>query len=139
MARIKFFSESVNFKISHPQKTSRWIKHVIHTEGLASGEINIIFCSDEYLRAINVEYLDHDTYTDIITFDNSEESGTVDGDIFISIDRVNENAIKLTTAFEDELHRVIIHGILHLLGYNDKNPGERAQMRQKEDACLSLR
>ena len=136
MAAVHFFSEALEFKISHPQKVSRWIKNVIRSEGFVLGELNIIFCGDEHLRGINIEYLSHDTYTDIITFDNSDEAGSVEGDIFISIDRVRENSTALLTSFEDELHRVIVHGVLHLMGYKDK---EKVEMRQKEEACLSLR
>jgi len=102
------------------------------------GFLNFIFCSDNYLLKINVEHLNHDTYTDIITFDYSKED-RISGDIFISIDRVEENAKSHKTSFENELHRVIIHGVLHLLGYGDKEPGQKAEMRQKEDFCLSLR
>ena len=139
MAAVHFFSEAVEFKISHPQKVSRWIKNVIRSEGFVLGELNIIFCGDEHLRGINIEYLSHDTYTDIITFDNSDEAGSVEGDIFISIDRVRENSTALFTSFEDELHRVIVHGVLHLMGYKDKTRKEKVEMRQKEEACLSLR
>lgn len=136
---VQFFYEAVDFKLSHPQKVSRWIKAVIQTDGFTSGSINVIFCSDEHLRGINIEYLDHDTYTDIITFDNSEKTRNLEGDIFISIDRVRENSYEAHTSFEDELHRVIIHGILHLMGYKDKTLKDKTAMRRKEDACLSLR
>ena len=102
------------------------------------GDINYIFCSDNYLHQINFQYLDHDTFTDIITFDQSDKD-QIEGDIFISIDRVHENANERNISFVNELHRVMIHGILHLLGYNDKTPKEKQLMREKEDECLSLR
>lgn len=139
MAAIRFFVEGVDFKLSHPQKVSRWIRAVIQNEGFIPGGINIIFCSDDHLRGINIDYLNHDTYTDIITFDNSEEEEILEGDIFISIDRVRDNSQREHTSFEDELHRVIIHGILHLMGYKDKTVKDKSEMRSKEDACLSLR
>ena len=139
MAKVLFFSESVDFSIARPLRVIRWIKRVIQTEGFTPGNLNIIFCSDDVLMGINVEYLNHATYTDIITFDNSEQSETIEGDIFISIDRVKENAGQLGCPFEDELHRVIIHGILHLMGYGDKQPKEKHLMRAKEDACLLIR
>ena len=139
MAKVLFFSESVDFSIARPLKIVRWIKRVIKTEGFTPGDLNIIFCNDEGLREINIQYLNHTTYTDIITFDHSEEPGIVEGDIFISIDRVKENAIKLGSLFDDELHRVIIHGVLHLIGYRDKQPEEKKLMRLKEDACLLMR
>ena len=103
------------------------------------GELTFIFCSDEYLHKINLEYLDHDTYTDIITFDNADEDGTIEGDIFVSVERVKENAADLKIPFEDELHRVLIHGVLHLLGHDDTTPELKAAMRKEEDKCLSLR
>jgi len=101
--------------------------------------VNYIFCSDQYLLKINQEYLNHNTYTDIITFENTEETGKLEADIFISIDRVKENAQKLASNSDSELHRVIIHGVLHLLGFNDKTEADKNRMREKEDACLSLR
>jgi probable rRNA maturation factor len=102
-------------------------------------EINYIFCSDSYLLSLNKGFLKHNTLTDIITFDNSEGTGSMEGEIYISIERVKENATKYDVSFEDELNRVMIHGILHLLGYKDKKPSEKALMRKKEEAYLSLR
>jgi metalloprotein, YbeY/UPF0054 family len=139
MARIRFFSESIDFSIPRPLKVTRWIKDVIKKEGFVPGDLNFIFCDDDGLLEINVDFLDHDTYTDIITFDNSEEEGVIEGDIFISVDRIKENAANLLLPFEDELHRVMIHGVLHLMGYKDKRPEEKKAMREKEDACLELR
>ena len=139
MALINFFTEEISFKLLHPRKTSAWIKKVVAKEKASISEVNLIFCSDDYLLEKNIEYLNHKTYTDIITFDYTEGSGPLEGDIFISIDRIKENAEKFSRPFDDELHRVIIHGILHLIGYNDKTPEEKTQIRKKEDASLSLR
>lgn len=140
MAAVNFFFQDTPFKLKNSQKISRWIKSAIKAERSSLNELNFIFCSDESLLKINIEYLNHQTYTDIITFDNRDEStGPLEGDIFISIDRVTENATKLKVGFDDELHRVIIHGVLHLLGYGDKTSHKKAEMRKKEDAYLSLR
>ena len=139
MSSLHFFEEEINFKLPHPRKTSNWIKKSIEQEKQKLLELNFIFCSDEYLKGINIRFLDHKTYTDIVTFDTSENSGLIQGDIFISVDRVRENAIKFNTGFDEELHRVIIHGVLHLIGYSDKSPQKKAAMRKKEDAYLSLR
>lgn len=138
MPSINFFSEEIPFQLKHPRKTTRWVKEAITSEGKILADLNYIFCTDEYLYSINLEYLNHKTYTDIITFDNSEEADSIQGDIFISIDRVKENAGKLNVSFEQELHRVIIHGVLHLVGYSDKTPRQKSLMRKKEDAYLSL-
>jgi rRNA maturation RNase YbeY len=116
-----------------------WIFETIKAEQKQLGELNYIFCSDEYLLKINKEYLNHDTLTDIITFDNSEEALTIEGDIFISIERVQENAQELKVSFEEELARVMIHGVLHLVGYKDKTLEDSQKMRAKEDHYLSLR
>jgi rRNA maturation RNase YbeY len=138
MASVNFFSQTIPFKVSSPRKTANWIKATIQKEKYSLGELNFIFCSDEELYQINLEYLNHKTFTDIITFDNSEEKGVVEGDIYISVDRVKENAAKYGSEFSNELKRVIIHGVLHLLGYNDKSPNHQKEMRKKEDAYLSL-
>ena len=139
MAKVNFFSEDVSFKLSNPIKVSRWIQSVVTAEKHKLENLNYIFCSDQYLRKMNIEYLNHTTFTDIITFSNSERRGTIEGDIFISIDRVKENASKFSQDFQDELHRVMVHGALHLLGYKDKTKAEKGRMREKEDAYLSLR
>ncbi len=139
MAFIRFFTESINFKITNPRKTRVWIRGVAKLENRAISEINYIFCSDAYLLELNQRFLKHNTLTDIITFDNSEESKAINGEIYISIERIKENANSLKTNFEDELHRVIIHGILHLIGYKDNKKSEKALMRKKEEAFLSLR
>jgi rRNA maturation RNase YbeY len=139
MALINFFSEEIKFKLDHPIKTTRWIKEVIKAEKKSLNQLNFIFCSDLYLLQINKEYLNHKTLTDIVTFDNSDGDKSILGDIFISVDRVVENADQFKASFDQELHRVIIHGVLHLIGYGDKDDRSKAKMRKKEDAYLSLR
>lgn len=138
MAAINFFTEKIRFKLSNERKTSNWIKSIVKKEGYSISEINFIFCSDEHLSEINHQYLNHKTLTDIITFDYSIEKN-LQADIFISIPRVKENATKFKVEFETELHRVIIHGVLHLMGFTDKTKSQKSIMREKEDACLSLR
>ncbi len=134
---ISFHSEHINFHLDSEDDILLWISKTIKEEGYSPGEITYIFCSDEYLHKVNLEYLNHDTYTDIITF-NYCEAKTINSDIFISIDRVKENAQTYNVKFHEELNRVIIHGILHLIGYNDKSPEEQEEMRAKEDFYLSL-
>ncbi len=113
-----------------------WLNKVCNSHDKKLGEINLIFCSDEYLLNMNKEYLQHDYYTDIITFDYYEE--LVSGDLFISLDRVRENAAVLGVAFIEELYRVVVHGTLHLLGFGDKSPDEEARMRSLENDALLL-
>ncbi len=117
----------------------KWLKASIEKEGFKLGELNFIFCSDEYLLGINQQYLNHDTYTDIITFDNSDKEKLIVSDIFISIERVKENALTFKTNEFDEVCRIMIHGTLHLLGYKDKGKTAKALMTQKEDEHLSYR
>lgn len=138
MNSISFFVEDVKFNLKNKTALRAWIKKIVESEGYQIDQINYIFCSDEYLLKINKEHLDHDYLTDIITFPLSD-SDTIEADIFISLDRVKENSGKLNLYFLDELHRVIIHGVLHLLGYGDKTSEEKSLMRKKEDLCLSLR
>jgi probable rRNA maturation factor len=139
MAVVNFFTEDIDFKIPYPRKTSAWIKASVEKERKVLRELNYIFCSDSHLLNINREYLNHTTLTDIITFDSSEQPKEIAGDIFISIERVAENARKFKTDFVDELNRVMIHGALHLIGYSDKSSAAKIQMRKKEDRYLSLR
>ena len=139
MPSINFFEEDISFKLKKKTLVKKWIKATIEAEGFLLNELNYIFCSDQYLLEINQQYLDHDTYTDIVTFDNSEKDKVIEGDIFISIDRIRENALKFNTGEENELHRVIIHGALHLLGYTDKKPASKKIMTGKEDHYLSFR
>ena len=136
---INFFAEESTFSPKSKTILKNWIADTINQEKHQLQELNFIFCSDNYLLKINQEYLKHDTYTDIITFDNSEEKGQIVGDIFISIDRVKENAKNFNTAFLDELHRVMIHGTLHLLGYPDKKKEEKDLMTEKENQYLNTR
>ena len=139
MPAINFFEEDISYKLKNKSPVRRWITETISAEGSRLKELNYIFCSDVYLLQINQQYLSHDTYTDIITFDNSEEEGSIAGDIFISIDRIRENAAKFNVTESDELHRVIIHGALHLLGYGDKKPADKKRMSEKEDFYLATR
>lgn len=134
---IRFFSEDIEFKLTTPGRIRQWITKSALKEKKATGEINYIFCSDKYLLALNQQYLNHDTLTDIITFDNSERK-TISGEIYISVERVVENSAKYGVELENELRRVIIHGVLHLCGYKDKSATQKSAMRKKEDACLSL-
>ncbi|WP_436514451.1 rRNA maturation RNase YbeY [Ekhidna sp. To15] len=136
--KIHYFYEDVDFRISHEKHLSDWITSVVHSHDFIISEINYIFCTDEYLLEINRQHLNHDYYTDIITFDNADEPDQIESDIFISIDRVKENASNHSTHTDVELHRVMIHGILHLIGFGDKSDQEKKVMREKEDACLSL-
>ena len=133
---INFYSEN-DFEFQEEKSFDTWIRKVISSEEKQLGEINYIFCDDHYLYKINLKFLDHDTYTDIISFDNSE-GNELNGDIFISTDRVTENAKEYNVDFSEELKRVIIHGILHLCGYGDKTESEAALMRQKEDEKIAL-
>jgi rRNA maturation RNase YbeY len=139
MSAISFFEEDISFKPKNKLALRGWIKDAITAEGYKLSELNYIFCSDSYLLQINRRYLNHDTYTDIITFDNSDLEKTIVGDIFISAQRVMENAAKFKTSPIDELHRVMIHGALHLLGYKDKTPESKILMTQMEDKYLAQR
>jgi len=139
MPAIQFFEEDITYKLKNKTAVRQWITETIQAEGYKLKELTYVFCSDSYLLQINQQYLDHDTYTDIITFDNSEIANTIIGDIFISIDRIRENALKFSTTEADELHRVIIHGALHLLGYTDKSAPDKKKMTLKEDFYLNKR
>lgn len=136
---IHLFEEDINIKIKNKLAIKKWLKNTVELEKKKLGELNYIFCSDEYLLEMNVSYLNHDTLTDIITFDNSETEGLIVGDIFISVDRVEENAKKFEVEFAEELHRVMVHGALHLLGYKDKKKEEKEKMREKENYYLKKR
>ncbi len=138
MANIHFFNEDLDFSLANQPIITQWLQQLIVQERFDLVELNYIFCSDPYLHQMNVDYLGHDTYTDIITFDNSESSHTIEADIFISIDRVKENAPSYHTSFEKELHRVMAHGLLHLFGFPDKTEEQKEEMRKREEACLSL-
>jgi rRNA maturation RNase YbeY len=129
---IKYYSEDVSFPKLQRRRTTNWIKSVIEAEGGNSGDISFVFCSDTYLLDINKRFLKHNYFTDIVTFDYVV-GNKIGGDIFISIDRIAENKIDFNTTFENELNRVIVHGILHLLGYNDKHKNDKLLMTEKED------
>lgn len=135
---ILFFTEETNFLFKDKRKIRQWIRSCLHKEKRTLGFVNFVFCPDSFLLQLNIKYLGHHTLTDILTFDNSVPIGIVSGDIFISIERVKENSIKFSTSFKNELHRVMIHGILHLCGYTDSLKSEKAAMRSKEDYYLSL-
>jgi rRNA maturation RNase YbeY len=134
---IYYEAIDVSFPKIKRRNASYWIKNVIIQYHKRVGEITYIFCSDEEILRINRQYLNHDYYTDIITFDYTE-SDTVSGDLFISLDTVNSNAEKFGTDYREELSRVMIHGVLHLCGFKDKTPQEEQQMREKENEALAL-
>jgi probable rRNA maturation factor len=136
---IQFHTEDYEFELENENRTAKWLEGIINNEKFVLMDLNYIFCSDEYLLKINQEYLAHDTFTDIITFDNSESEFEIEGDIFISIPRIIENAKTFETPFDQELHRVLVHGVLHLMGHSDKTEEEQERMRKSEDYYLSLR
>ncbi len=135
---ISYQTEGVRMPDIKKRETTRWIKAVAASYGKKTGEIGYLFVDDEKILEVNREYLGHDYYTDIITFDYCE-GDTLNGDLVISLDTVRTNAEKFHKAYDEELHRVIIHGILHLCGINDKGPGEREQMEAAENRALALR
>lgn len=134
---ISFFSEDIDFTLKHKQRISLWLCTVIRRRRYKVGVINVIFCSDTYLLDINRKFLCHDYYTDIITFDYCE-GPFVSGDLYISIDSVRENAYSFNQPFSRELHRVIVHGILHMVGFDDKEEYDSLLMHSQEDKCLEL-
>ena len=135
---VSFFTEDIKFPFKEKRLTSRWLKFVAESEAKRLGDISVIFCSDNYILDVNIKYLQHDYYTDIITFDYCE-GNKLSGDLFISVDSVRENASFYGTEFSDELNRVIVHGLLHLIGYDDHTEEDIAQMRAKENYYLSQR
>ena len=137
-SNIFFHSEKIDFTLPYQPVIINWINSTADQEGQTIQSLNFIFCSDEYLHQINVEYLQHDTYTDVITFPFMENGKPIEGDIFISIDRIKENTESFKTTFENELHRVMIHGTLHLLGFGDKTPEEKLKMTEKENEYLDI-
>ncbi len=136
ISTVLFFKEGVTFRLNQQSDLQKWIVKAAKNEGYAIEQINYIFCSDKYLKKMNVDFLNHNYYTDIITFDNSIEKKKIIADIFISIDTVRLNATEYKTNFNNELHRVMIHGLLHLVGYSDKNPKLQTEMRMREDFWL---
>ena len=135
---VQYQTQDCSFRFSGRRKTTDWIRRTAKAEGHRTGDITVVFCSDTALLEINRRYLSHDYYTDIITFDYCE-GDVISGDLFISLDTVRTNAERVGATYEEELHRVIIHGILHLCGINDKGPGEREIMEAAEDKALALR
>jgi probable rRNA maturation factor len=134
---IDFFNHDIDFPLIVPVQVEVWVARVIRKYGKKEGTINYIFCSDKYLLEINKEYLNHDYFTDIITF-NYNERDIISGDIFISLDTVKANAEEYKVTYDNELLRVIIHGILHLVGFNDKTEDQKKEMRHKEDDALNI-
>ncbi len=134
---IEYQQTNVDLKLNE-QRTTDWLEKVVSIENSVLGDVGYIFCDDGFLLGINTKFLQHDTFTDIITFSNTEQVGIISGEIYISVERVMENATILRTDFDNELHRVIVHGILHLLGYMDKEEKDELLMRQKEDYYLAL-
>ena len=135
---VRYFFEDTPFQFKPKRLTSSWLKMVAESEIRKLGDINVIFCSDNYILDINQKYLQHDFFTDIITFDYCEDK-TLSGDLFISVDSVRENSLFYKTDFREELLRVIVHGILHLIGYDDHTPEEQKLMRSKENYYLDFR
>ena len=135
---VSYFTEDITFNFKEKRLNSRWLKFVAESESKRLGDIAIIFCSDNYILDVNIKYLQHDYFTDIITFDYCEGK-KLSGDLFISIDSVRENAAFYKTEFAQELNRVIVHGLLHLIGYDDHTPEDVAVMRAKENYYLSQR
>jgi rRNA maturation RNase YbeY len=134
---IRFAVQDINFELFQAENVKKWISEVVQRRQKRVGNISYLFCDDEYLLGVNQQYLNHDTYTDIITFDYVA-ADLISGDIMISVDRVGENAEKFGVPFVQELHRVIIHGVLHLLGQGDKSDSEAAEMRRQEEEALAL-
>lgn len=135
---VSYFLEDVKFEFKHKRVNNAWLKMVAESEVKKLGNINIIFCSDNYILDVNMKYLQHDYFTDIITFDYCEKN-ILSGDLFISIDSVRENSVFFKTEFADELNRVIVHGLLHLIGYDDHTEADQKLMREKENYYLELR
>ena len=131
------FNYETDFELENEAQYEDWISRIIQSEGFDEGEINYIFCDDEYLHKINVEYLDHDTLTDIISFDYTV-GNLIQGDIFVSIERVKDNANDFNVSFDEELKRVLSHGVLHYCGYKDKSPEDEALMRSKEEEKMQM-
>lgn len=137
-SRINFFNENLEYIVQKKKELRRWIFKVIEGEGYVAGELNFIFCDDQLLLGLNEKYLNHNTLTDILTFSLEDKEGVVGGDIYISIQRVKENAVSFRQKTAVELHRVMIHGVLHLIGYKDKSKQEKLEMTEKENFYLGI-
>jgi rRNA maturation RNase YbeY len=137
--RIHFFLEGISYQLRNKAGLRQWIDMIITTENEEYHDVNIILCSDEFLNQLSLTYLSRDHFTDVMTFDFSETDQVASGDIYISLPRVRDNARKYGISLKDEIHRVMVHGILHLLGYDDKRSRDRQRMTEKENLYLSLR
>lgn len=135
---ISYYNEDISFNLKGKLLNNRWLKMVIESEIKKTGDISVIFCSDRYILDVNMKYLQHDYFTDIITFDYCE-GDRISGDLFISIDSVRENSLQYGVEFENELDRVMVHGVLHLLGYDDHTPEDIAVMREKENYYIQMK
>lgn len=133
---INFYPEDIDFKLDQPELISKWINSAVEEEGKSVFSLSFVFCSDTYLHELNVQYLQHDTLTDVITF--PYEDNPIEGDIYISIDRIMDNAEQFGVSVMEELSRVMIHGTLHLMGYGDKSPEEKEIMTKMENKYLTL-
>ncbi len=138
MSVVRFFTENITYLLRKKREIRQWILDTIVREGMTAGDLNVILCDDAYLLELNLKYLRHKTLTDILTFAFDDENGRVSGDIYISVTRVKENAEKFGVRTEEELHRVIIHGVLHLTGYKDKTREDKERMRGKENEYLAI-
>jgi probable rRNA maturation factor len=134
---IRFFTEEIDYSPKNKRILKNWIKEIVTSHRKSCGDINFIFTNNKHILEINLKYLNHDYFTDIITF-NYDEDSVIAGDIYISIDTVRQNSLNFSTTFTDEIHRVIIHGVLHLLGYNDQTEVDKKEMTKAEDKSLSL-
>jgi rRNA maturation RNase YbeY len=139
MLNIRFYNSEIGFLPKATTKLRGWLNAVAKHEGQQIKEINYIFCSDEYLYKMNLQFLGHDDYTDVITFENTNKADFIEGEVYISYHRIKENAKKYNLLIVNELHRVMVHGLLHLLGYKDKTPANKKEMTTKEDFYLNLR
>lgn len=139
MSSVNIYNQDVSYTIKNKKKLYAWLKEVASSHGCTIKQINYILCNNKYLLGINIEFLNHDALTDVITFPYNEQCDSIEADIFISIEMVKENAGDRNLKCKDELNRVMVHGLLHLLGYGDKSEKEKKRMRQKEDYFLSLR
>jgi rRNA maturation RNase YbeY len=137
MGKISFFKVDCKYRLSHRKQIDEWLKSSVSMEGWEMGKVHIVLCSDEYLLTLNQKFLKHNTYTDIITFQGDRE-GFVEGELYISLERIKENAGKFSVSVGEELNRVLIHGFLHLMGYKDKAKKEKEVMKRKEDYYLEL-
>lgn len=135
---ISLNTQDISFDYPSPAKLKQWINGVVESEGAKTETLNFILCRDDHLLGMNQKYLDHDTLTDVITFPYSENIKKLEGDIYMSLDRIRENASQLNLSLEDELKRVMIHGLLHLLGYGDKTPQDKSKMTEAEDRYLAI-